>query len=77
MDVSCVFNKKNNQYYEFKSEIETKENIREYLNGADQSVITQFERWWDKYRVSLHEIDSQVKDSEEVMRGYLKELGYE
>jgi hypothetical protein len=27
--------------------------------------------------VSLHEIDSQVKESEEVMWGYLKELGYE
>ncbi len=46
-------------------------------NAADQSVITQFERWWDKYRVSLHEIDAQVKQSEEVMWGYLKELGYE
>ena len=30
-----------------------------------------------KYRVSLHEIDAQVKQSEEVMWGYLKELGYE
>ena len=40
-------------------------------------MITQFERWWDKYRVSLHEIDAQVKQSEEVMWGYLKELGYE
>jgi len=31
----------------------------------------------DKYRVSLREIDAQVKQSEEVMWGYLKELGYE
>ena len=29
------------------------------------------------FRVSLHEIDAQVKQSEEVMWGYLKELGYE
>ena len=28
-------------------------------------------------RVSLHEIDTQVKQSEEVMWGYLRELGYE
>ena len=61
----------------FKPEIETKEQIRDHLGDADQSVITQFERWWDKYRVSLHEIDAQVKESEEVMWGYLKELGYE
>jgi type I restriction enzyme M protein len=77
MDVSCVFVRRDNEYYDFKPEIETKEQIREYLGDADQSVITQFERWWDKYRVSLHEIDGQVKESEEVMWGYLKELGYE
>jgi len=31
----------------------------------------------NKYRVYLHYIDTQVKQSEEVMWGYLKELGYE
>jgi type I restriction enzyme M protein len=77
MDVSCVFVRRDNEYYDFKPEIETKEQIRDHLGDADQSVITQFERWWDKYRVSLHEIDAQVKESEEVMWGYLKELGYE
>jgi type I restriction enzyme M protein len=77
MDVSCIFNKKGKNYYEFKSEIETKENIREHLNDVDQSIITQFERWWDKYKVSLKEIDSQVKESENEMKKYLKELGYE
>lgn len=77
MDVTQVFVKRNSDYYDFKSEILTKEQIRDYLNGADQGVITQFERWWDKYRVSLHEIDATVKQSEEVMWDYLKELGYE
>ena len=77
MDVSCVFEKRDADYYDFKSEIETKEQIRNHLNGADQATITQFERWWDKYRVSLHEIDAQVKQSEKVMWNYLKELGYE
>ena len=37
MDVSCVFNKKDNHYFTFKSEIKTKENIREHLNNVDQS----------------------------------------
>ncbi|MDA8866268.1 type I restriction-modification system subunit M [Porticoccaceae bacterium] len=77
MDVSCVFVRKDNDYFDFKPEIETKEQIRDHLGDADKSVITQLERWWDKYRVSLHEIDAQVKESEEVMWGYLKELGYE
>ena len=90
MDVSGVFDRKDDDYYEFKSEIETKEQIREFLGmdereietlglgGIDgQAIIVQFERWWDKYRVSLHELDAEVKKSEDVMWGYLKELGYE
>ena len=77
MDVSRVFVKRDSDYYDFKSEIETKEQIRNYLNGTDSPVIIQFERWWDKYRVSLHEINEQVKQSEEVMQNYLKGLGYE
>ena len=77
MDVSCVFVRRDNEYYEFKSEIETKEQIKDHLNGAEPAVVVQLERWWDKYRVSLHEIDAQVKESEEVMWSYLKELGYE
>ena len=77
MDVSCVFVRRDNEYYDFKPEIETKEQIRDHLGTEEQSVINQFERWWDKYRVSLHKIDTQVKQSEEVMWGYLKELGYE
>ncbi|MBF2754673.1 MAG: type I restriction-modification system subunit M [Gammaproteobacteria bacterium AqS3] len=82
MDVSCVFVERDADYYDFKPEIEDKEQIREHLDGAgrgvvDQAVVDQFERWWDKYRVSLNEIDEQVRQSEQVMRGYLRELGYE
>ena len=77
MDVSCVFVRRDSDYYDFKPEIETKEQIRDHLGTKEQSIINQFERWWDKYRVSLREIDTQVKESEEVMWGYLKELGYE
>ena len=77
MDVSCVFNKKDKNYYEFKSEIKSKEQIREFLKTDEQSVISQFERWWDKYGVSLNKLNEQVEQSEEVMRKYLKELNYE
>lgn len=77
MDVSCVFVRRDDDYYDFKPEIETKEQIRDHLSEVEQSIITQFERWWDKYHVSLHEIDKQVKQSEGVMWGYLKDLGYE
>ena len=77
MDVSPILVRRDAEYYNFKPEIETKEQIRDLLDAFDQSVINQFERWWDKYRVSLHEIDAQVKQSEEIMWNHLKELGYE
>lgn len=77
MDVSGVFIRRDNDYYDFKDEIKIKEQIREFLGNDDQTVIAQFERWWDKYRISLHQLDEKVKESEEIMWGYLKELGYE
>ena len=77
MDVSCVFNKKDKKYYEFKSEIKSKEQIREFLKTDEQSVIGQFEHWWDKYRFKIKELDMDVKKSEKLMWDYLKEIGYE
>ena len=77
MDVSCIFVRRNINYYDFKPEIKNKEDIQKHLGTQKQSIINQFERWWDKYQVSLHDIDAQIKKSEEVMWRYLKELGYE
>jgi len=77
MDVSCVFVRRDNKYFDFKPEIKNKEDIQKHLGTEKQSIINQFERWWDKYQVSLHDIDTQTKKSEEVMWNYLKELGYE
>ncbi|UZD66888.1 type I restriction-modification system subunit M [Marinobacter sp. AN1] len=76
-DVSTVFVKRDTDYYDFKPEIDTKEAIRETVGDVDAKVIAQLERWWDKYRVSLNELDVQVNEAESVMKGYLKELGYE
>lgn len=76
-DVSAVFVKRDNDYYDFKPEIDTKEAIREAVGDIEGKVITQLERWWDKYSVSLKELDAQVAEAEEVMKGYLMELGYE
>jgi len=82
-DVSAVFVKRDDSaeagegYYDFKPEIDSKEAIREAVGEVDAKVITQLERWWDKYRVSLSELDAQVAEAESVMKGYLKGLGYE
>jgi type I restriction enzyme M protein len=76
-DVSLVFERKDDDYYAFKESIESKEAIRAIAGTDDSDVIGQLERWWDKYKVSLHELDAQVEDAESVMNSYLKELGYE
>lgn len=76
-DVSQVFDKQNADYYQFKASIDSKEKIRELLTEETPAVISQIERWWDKYKVSLKELDAEVAEAEQVMKGYLQELGYE
>ena len=76
-DISLVFDKTNDGYYAFKPSIGSKEQIREVAGDVEAKVITQLERWWDKYQVSLRDLDQQVIGAEQVMQGYLKELGYE
>ena len=89
-DVSTVFVKRDADYYDFKPEIDSKEALRdlvtrhceEHSDAAIhhydlQAVISQLERWWDKYQVSLKDLDTQVAEAESVMQGYLVELGYE
>ena len=87
-DVSVVFEKRDENYYDFKAGIESKEQIREIVDRHCEersdaaifetaSVVKQLERWWDKYRVSLRELDLEVVEAEAVMKGYLGELGYE
>jgi type I restriction enzyme M protein len=76
-DVSVVFDKRDDDYYDFKPEIGAKEELRTLVGEASASVISQLERWWDKYHVSLYQLDEQVTSAEAVMKGYLEELGYE
>jgi type I restriction enzyme M protein len=76
-DVSIVFIKRDADYFEFKPEIGSKEEIRDVIGDVDAKLISQLERWWDKYKVSLKELDLQVADAEALMQEYLMELGYE
>jgi type I restriction enzyme M protein len=76
-DVNVVFNKRDDDYYDFKPEIGAKEELRVLVGDANSSVISQLERWWDKYHVSLHQLDEQVSAAESEMKTYLAELGYE
>ena len=76
-DISTVFVKRSADYYEFKPEVDAKEAIREIVGDVNTKVVSQLERWWDKYRVSLNELDAHMAETESVMKGYLRELGYE
>ena len=76
-DVSAVFVRRDDGYYDFKPEIHSKETIREIIGDAPEPVISQFEHWWNKYGVSLKDVSAKVALEEELMKGYLKELGYE
>lgn len=75
-DVTLVFDR-DGEYFQFNTDIETKESIRDRAGNVDTKVVAQLERWWDKYKVSLNELDIQVSDAEAVMKGFLGELGYE
>jgi type I restriction enzyme M protein len=76
-DVSVVLVPKDGEYLKFRDDIQEKSQIRQHLGNASDAVIQQFERWWEKYGVSLAQIDAEVKEAEAVMHGFLKELGYE
>ena len=53
-DQRCLLN--GDGYYKFKSAIGSKEEIRKHLGTDDAGIIAQFEKWWDKYKVSLREL---------------------
>jgi type I restriction enzyme M protein len=77
VDISCVFDRRDENYFDWKKEISYKEQIRDFLETDNLVALSQFERWWDKYRVSLHQINKDLAGSEEEMWAYLKDLGYE
>ena len=74
---SAVLAPKDDEYLKFRDHIKEKSQIRQHLSNASDAVIQQVERWWDKYGVSLARIDTEAKEAEAVMHGFLRELGYE
>ncbi len=62
-DVFVIFDDRGDGYYDFKPSVERKEMIREMIGTDDAGIISLFEKWWDKYKVSLRELDQQVDRS--------------
>jgi type I restriction enzyme M protein len=42
-----------------------------------QEIISAFETWWDKYKVTLMDLESDRDEAATKLAGFLKELGYE
>tara|TARA_A100000164_G_scaffold362361_1_gene378197 strand:- start:109 stop:1077 length:969 start_codon:yes stop_codon:yes gene_type:complete len=76
-DIGLVLVNKDKEYMMFREEVKDKSQIRQTLGDVSDPIIEQFERWWDKYGTSLSQIDSELNESEAIMHGFLKELGYE
>jgi len=75
-DVSRVLVLQDTEYYRFRAEITSKKILQDYLAAEAPQVVQQFSHWWDKYALSLNELNTQVRATEMVIQGYLQELGY-
>jgi type I restriction enzyme M protein len=50
--------------------------LNRYLNSEKRVLISNYEELFDKYKVSLRDLQNIQKNSLNELDGYLKELGY-
>src|SRR5207245_9788559 len=50
--------------------------MHRYLNARTISIIDIFENLWDKYRITMLNVQSQRDEAAKQMTTYIKELGY-
>ncbi|MGC8732969.1 MAG: SAM-dependent DNA methyltransferase, partial [Halothiobacillaceae bacterium] len=50
--------------------------IERYIAAQRKSIVAAFENWWDKYRVTLTEIEGQRDAAARALQGFLEGLGY-
>jgi type I restriction enzyme M protein len=50
--------------------------LERYIAGQRKQITTAFENWWDKYRVTLTEIEGKRDEATTKLRGFLSGLGY-
>ena len=76
-DIETILTFKNNEYMTFKENIQEKSLIRKSLGNESNKLVTLFEKWWDKYAISLNNINKEIEESENILKKYLEDLGYE
>ncbi len=50
--------------------------VERYMAAQRKQIVATFENWWDKYRVTLTEIEGKRDDAEKALQGFLKDLRY-
>ena len=50
--------------------------VQRYVTAQRLQVVAAFENWWDKYRVTLADIERDRGDATKALQGYLREIGY-
>lgn len=50
--------------------------VERYMAAQRKQIVAAFENWWDKYRVTLTEIESKRDEAAKALQGFLKGLGY-
>lgn len=50
--------------------------LERYVRQQRQQIITAFETWWDKYRVTLTDIEAERDAAAKQLREFLGALGY-
>lgn len=53
-----------------------KEIVERYIAAQRKQIVAAFENWWDKYRVTLTEIETKRNAAAKELAGFLKGLGY-
>jgi type I restriction enzyme M protein len=50
--------------------------LERYMTSQRQQIVAMFENWWDKYKVTLTEIETERDAAARQLGVFLKELGY-
>ncbi|ANE53739.1 class I SAM-dependent DNA methyltransferase [Methylomonas sp. DH-1] len=50
--------------------------VERYIAAQRKAIVAAFENWWDKYRVTLTEIEGRRDEAAKALQGFLKGLGY-
>jgi len=50
--------------------------LERHIAAQRKAIVAAFENWWDKYRVTLTEIETRRDAAARELRGYLEGLGY-